>query len=43
MNWFENIKRWYEAGLWTEQMVRNAVTKGKLSPEECTLITEQGA
>ena len=31
MNWFENIKKWYEAGFWTEPMVRNAVVKGKIS------------
>lgn len=43
MNWFENIKRWYEAGLWTEQMVRNAVEKGKLTQAQFALITEQGA
>lgn len=28
---FERIKKWYEQGLWTEQMVRNAVTKGVLT------------
>lgn len=30
----EKIKRWYEQGLWTAQMVRNAVVKGKLTEEE---------
>lgn len=28
---FERIKKWYEQGLWTEQMVRNAVKKGVLT------------
>lgn len=28
---FERIKKWYEQGLWTEQMVRNAVMKGVLT------------
>lgn len=31
---FERIKKWYEQGLWTEQMVRNAVTKGVLTEEQ---------
>lgn len=30
----EKIKRWYEQGLWTAEMVRNAVIKGKLTEEE---------
>lgn len=30
----EKIKRWYEQGLWTAEMVRNAVFKGKLTEEE---------
>lgn len=30
----EKIKRWYEQGLWTAEMVRNAVVKGKLTEEE---------
>lgn len=30
----EKIKRWYEQGLWTAQMVRNAVIKGKLTEDE---------
>lgn len=30
----EKIKKWYEQGLWTAEMVRNAVVKGKLTEEE---------
>ena len=41
MNWFENIKKWYEAGFWTEPMVRNAVVKGKLTEAEFAEITGQ--
>jgi uncharacterized XkdX family phage protein len=31
---FEKIKRWYEEGLWTKAMVRNAVKKGKITAEQ---------
>ena len=30
----ENIAQWYKQGLWTAQMVQNAVTKGKLTADE---------
>ena len=30
----EKIKRWYGQGLWTAEMVRNAVIKGKLTEDE---------
>lgn len=30
----EKIKKWYEQGLWTVEMVRNAVIKGKLTEDE---------
>lgn len=30
----EKIKAWYKFGLWTKEMVRNAVVKGKLTEEE---------
>ena len=30
----EKIKKWYEQGLWTAEMVRNAVVKGKLTDDE---------
>lgn len=30
----KKIRKWYEQGLWTAEMVRNAVIKGKLTEEE---------
>lgn len=39
MNWFENIKEWYDAGYWTQAMVQEAVDKGKISREEASEIT----
>ena len=30
----ERIEKWYKMGLWTEEMVRNAVIKGKLTEDE---------
>jgi hypothetical protein len=30
----EEIKAWYKFGLWTKEMVRNAVVKGKLTEDE---------
>lgn len=37
----EKIKRWYEQGLWTVEMVRNAVIKGKLTEDEYREIVEE--
>ena len=31
----EKIKKWYEQGLWTADMVANAVTKGVLTEAQC--------
>lgn len=31
---FEKIKKWYKQGLWSEQMVRNAVEKGVITEEQ---------
>ena len=31
---FEKIKKWYEQGLWTADMVMKAVEKGVLTAEE---------
>lgn len=36
---FEKIKKWYESGMWTKKMVRNAVLKGKITEDEYTEIT----
>lgn len=35
---FEKIKKFYDLGLWTETMVRNAVAKGIISEDECESI-----
>lgn len=35
----EKIKAWYKFGLWTKDMVRSAVDKGKLTAAEYTEIT----
>ena len=34
----EKIAKWYKQGLWTAQMVQDAVTKGKLTADEATEI-----
>ena len=31
---FERIKLWYNKGLWTENMVRNAVVKGVITESQ---------
>ena len=38
---FEKIKRWYRQGLWTEDMVMNAVEKGVISQAEAEQILEK--
>lgn len=35
---FEKIKKWYNQGLWTEDMVRNAVEKGIITQEQAQEI-----
>ena len=35
---YDKIKTWYIDGLWTAKQVRNAVTKGKITQEECEEI-----
>ena len=35
---YEKIIRWYQQGLWTAQMVQNAVKKGVLTAEEAAEI-----
>ena len=34
----EKIEKWYKQGLWTAQMVQNAVTKKKLTADEAEEI-----
>jgi len=31
---FDKIKKWYDDGMWTKTMVRNAVVKGRITPEQ---------
>ena len=38
-NWFEKIKKYFNAGLWTKKMVGNAVVKGKITAEQYKEIT----
>lgn len=35
----ERIEKWYKLGLWTKDMVRSAVAKGKLTADEYAEIT----
>lgn len=37
---YEKIKKWYKQGLWTEEMVQNAVEKGVITAEEAAEILE---
>ena len=36
---FEKIKKYYEAGVWSEQRVRDAVSKSAITAEEFKEIT----
>ena len=36
---YEKVKKYYDDGLWTIGMVRNAVIKGWITPEEFVEIT----
>lgn len=38
---FERYKIYYEDGLWSINMLRNAVRKGKITAEEFELITHE--
>ena len=37
---YEKIKKWYKQGLWTEEMVQNAVEKSVITAEEAAEILE---
>lgn len=39
---YEKIKRFYDLGLWTEAMVRNAEAKEIITEEECKQILSEG-
>lgn len=41
MSWFDKIKRYHAGGLWTENMVKNAVVKGKITEDEYKIITDK--
>ena len=36
---YEKVKRYYNSGLWNKTMVRNAVVKGWITPEQFEEIT----
>lgn len=38
---FEKIRKWFKQGLWTENMVRNAVEKGVITEEQSIEILEK--
>ena len=38
-NWFDRIKKYYNADLWTKKMVGNAVVKQKITAEQYKEIT----
>lgn len=35
---FEKVKKYYDEGFWNEARVRNAVTKGWITEQECEEI-----
>lgn len=38
---YEKIKKWYKQGLWSADMVRNAVDKGILTEDEASEILSE--
>ncbi len=38
---FERIKKWYTMGLWTAEMVNNAVKKGVITAEQEAELLEK--
>lgn len=39
---YEKIEKWYRMGLWTADMVRWALEKAVLAPEEAEKILKEG-
>lgn len=37
-NFAKKVQKWYNDGIWTAEMVRDAVEKGKLTAEEAQII-----
>lgn len=40
MDWFDKIKRYFDAGFWTKEQVAQAVTLNKITPEQFQKITD---
>ena len=40
---FEKIKKWYRQGLWTDDMVLDAIGKGAINHEQAAKILKQEA
>lgn len=40
---YEKIKKWYEMGLWTIEMVNKAVKKGVITEEQAEEILKEKA
>lgn len=38
---YEKIKKWYKQGLWSAEMVQNAVAKGALTETEAAEILKE--
>lgn len=38
----EKVRRWFEEGIWTERMVRDAFLKGRITEDELMEILEDG-
>ena len=38
---YEKIKKWYKQGLWTADMVKDAVTKGILTEDQAKEILQE--
>ncbi len=38
---YEKIKKWYEQGLWTAEMVHDAANKGLITENEYVEITQK--
>lgn len=38
----EKIIKWYKMGLWSKDMILNAVTKGVITEDEALAITKEG-
>lgn len=41
--WFKKIRYYYVTGLWTAEMVANAVSKGKITPAQYQCIVDEAA